>query len=144
LREEAEDMWQKRARYAHAVVLDGEHEVLPVREHVHSDATAFRCVFHGVVQEVVDGLRETDRIAVNAQCPVRNLQGECLAALGGCQCGRLERVSQNVDEVNARPVYAERALAGSRDVHQIVGKSGDLGGLPVDHVDRTKHFRPIG
>jgi hypothetical protein len=39
-------------------------------------------------------------------------------------------------------VYAERALAGSRGVHQIVGKSGDLGDLPVDHVDRPKRLRP--
>jgi hypothetical protein len=66
LSEEVKNVWQERARYAQAIVLDGYHEILPVREHVHDDATIFRRVFRRVMEEVADGLCETHRIAFNA------------------------------------------------------------------------------
>ena len=59
-------MCEERARYAHPIVLDRYNEVFALRARGHCDATIRRCVFHGVVQEVVDGLRETDRITVKA------------------------------------------------------------------------------
>ncbi len=95
------------------------------------------------MQEIVDGLCKTDRIAFNAQRPVGKLHRECLAPFVRRQCSRGERGGQKRDHVDAFQGHVKGIAVEPGSIHQIFGEPGYLRDLSVDHVKRLEHFRSI-
>src|SRR5258706_151863 len=71
-------------------------------------------------QEVRDHLREADRIGVDAQPLVRDVDGERVALALEQRAGHLDRLADDAVHLDRREAQVDLAARDARDVHQIV------------------------
>jgi hypothetical protein len=96
------------------------------------------------VQEVIDGLRETDGIAFDAQRPVGNDDSQGLVARSGRQRRGVEGISEKFHQTDLALDHAKRTLADAGSIHQIVSQSGDCIDLAFHSLDHPDDVGLIG
>nr|WP_244220902.1 hypothetical protein [Paraburkholderia aromaticivorans] len=137
LREQLENMRQQHRRNSGSIVFDSDDDVASLGKHGHAYIAVHRRVFHRVMQQVTDSLRQAFWIAFNAQCPVWNRHGKSLIFCRGGRCRDLATVSKQGRDFELELVEPKRALIDSGCIHQVLREPCDSTDLPIDHISRS-------
>lgn len=135
LHEQIEDRRQQLLGDAHAVVRDGELDLVVGGAGRDADVAAAGGVLRRVRQQVRDDLRQAHWIRIDDQARARHVHGERVALFSDQHCRRLHGAADDGRELHRRLLQLDFAARDARDVQQVVHEVQDSLELSFDDDD---------